>query len=84
MVNSNDADSCLAQIDKAIKMVSEQRSQFGAYQNRFEHAISLVDNTSENLTASESKIRDTDMAKEMVKLSKENILAQATQSMLAN
>lgn len=65
-------------------MVSDQRSQFGAYQNRFEHAMNLIDNTSENISAAESKVRDTDMGKEMVKLSKENILAQATQAMLAN
>lgn len=65
-------------------MVSDQRAQFGAYQNRFEHAMNLIENTSKNIYAAESKIRDTDMGKEMVKLSKENILAQATQAMLAN
>lgn len=84
LVTVTDADLCLLQIDNAIKMVSEQRTQFGAYQNRLEHAINLVNNTSENLSDAESKIRDTDMAKEMVKLSKENILAQATQSMFTN
>lgn len=84
LLTSDDANLCLEQIDNAIKMVSDQRSQFGAYQNRFEHAMNLIDNTSENISAAESKVRDTDMGKEMVKLSKENILAQATQAMLAN
>ena len=55
----------------------------GAYQNRLEHIIKNLDNMGENLSAAESKIRDTDMAEEMVKFSKENILTQAAQSMLA-
>ena len=67
LLTSDDANLCLEQIDNAIKMVSDQRSQFGAYQNRFEHAMNLIDNTSENISAAESKIRDTDMGKEMVK-----------------
>ena len=70
-------------VDKAAKIVSEQRSLFGAYQNRLEHAALINDNTAENTTAAESLIRDTDMASEMVKYSKSNILSQAGQSMLA-
>ena len=63
--------------------VSSQRSSLGAVQNRLEHTINNLDNVSENTTSAESRIRDTDMAKEMVNYSKNNILAQAGQSMLA-
>jgi flagellin len=70
-------------IEDAIKTVSEQRSALGAVQNRLEHTINNVDNVVENSTAAESRIRDTDMANEMVTYSKNNILAQAGQSMLA-
>jgi len=70
-------------VDAAIKKVSDQRSTLGALQNRLEHTIANADNTSENLQAAESRIRDVDMAKEMVKYSKDNILQQAAQSMLA-
>ena len=70
-------------IQDAIKYVSEQRSSLGAYQNRLEHTIANLDNVVENTTAAESRIRDTDMASEMVEFSKNNILAQAGQSMLA-
>jgi len=70
-------------IEDAIKTVSEQRSALGAVQNRLEHTIKNVDNVVENTTAAESRIRDTDMANEMVTYSKNNILAQAGQSMLA-
>lgn len=70
-------------IDKAAKIVSEQRSLFGAYQNRLEHSALVNDNTAENTTAAESRIRDTDMEKEMVIFSKENILQQAGEAMLA-
>ena len=69
--------------DSAARIVSEQRSLFGAYQNRLEHAALINDNTAENTTAAESLIRDTDMASEMVKFSKSNILSQAGQSLLA-
>ena len=67
----------------AISKVSSQRSALGAVQNRLEHTISNLDNVVENTTAAESRIRDTDMAEEMVNYSKNNILAQAGQSMLA-
>ena len=70
-------------IADAISKVSEQRSSLGAVQNRLEHTISNVDNVVENTTSAESRIRDTDMASEMVNYSKNNILAQAGQSMLA-
>lgn len=70
-------------IADAISKVSAQRSALGAVQNRLEHTIANLDNVVENTTAAESRIRDTDMAKEMVEYSKNNILAQAGQSMLA-
>jgi flagellin len=70
-------------IEDAIKTVSAQRSALGAVQNRLEHTIKNLDNVVENTTAAESRIRDTDMASEMVTYSKNNILAQAGQSMLA-
>jgi len=70
-------------IQKAIDTVSTERSKLGALQNRLEHTINNLDTTSENTSAAESRIRDTDMASEMVEYSKNNILAQAGQSMLA-
>ena len=70
-------------IADAVAKVSSQRSALGAVQNRLEHTISNVDNVVENTTSAESRIRDTDMASEMVNYSKNNILAQAGQSMLA-
>ncbi|MDD3370077.1 MAG: flagellin [Lachnospiraceae bacterium] len=70
-------------ITDAVKAVSSQRSALGAVQNRLEHTINNLDNVVENTTAAESAIRDTDMASEMVAYSKNNILSQAGQSMLA-
>ena len=70
-------------ISDAISKVSSQRSSLGAVQNRLEHTIDNLDNVVENTTSAESRIRDTDMAEEMVNYSKNNILAQAGQSMLA-
>ncbi|SFT48876.1 flagellin [Lachnospiraceae bacterium XBD2001] len=70
-------------IADALQKVSDQRSMLGAIQNRLEHSIANLDNVVENTTAAESRIRDTDMAEEMVQYSKNNILAQAGQSMLA-
>ena len=70
-------------ISDALQKVSEQRSSLGAVQNRLEHTIDNLDNVVENTTSAESRIRDTDMAKEMVNYSKNNILAQAGQSMLS-
>lgn len=70
-------------VQSAIEVVSKQRSAMGAIQNRLEHTIANLDTTSENTQSAESRIRDTDMASEMVTYSKNNILAQAGQSMLA-
>ena len=77
------AGSAMTAIQTAINTVSTQRSSLGALQNRLEHTINNLDTTSENTQAAESRIRDVDMAKEMVNYSKNNILAQAGQSMLA-
>ncbi|QII50832.1 flagellin Hag [Bacillus paralicheniformis] len=76
-------DKQLASIDDAIKQVSTQRSKLGAVQNRLEHTINNLGASSENLTAAESRIRDVDMAKEMSEFTKNNILSQASQAMLA-
>jgi len=77
------ADNSISIIDKALTKVSETRASLGAVQNRLEHTINNLGTTSENLTAAESRIRDTDMAKEMMNFTKNNILTQAAQSMLA-
>ena len=79
----NAATYAIDAISDAISKVSSQRSALGAVQNRLEHTIANLDNVVENTTAAESRIRDTDMAEEMVTYSKNNILAQAGQSMLA-
>ena len=73
----------MTQIKTALESISTQRSDLGAIQNRLEHTIKNLDNVTENTTAAESQIRDTDMATEMVRYSNNNILAQAGQSMLA-
>jgi flagellin len=77
------ASAALASIDFAISTVSAQRSQFGAVQNRLEHTVANLGVAVENLSASESRIRDTDMAEEMVKYTKAQILSQAGTAMLA-
>ncbi len=77
------AQSAIANIKTALNNVSKQRSDLGAVQNRLEHTIANLDNVVENTTAAESRIRDTDMATEMVKFSNQNILQQAGQAMLA-
>ena len=79
----DNAGAAMSKIQKAIDKVSTQRAKLGAVQNRLEHTIANLDNVSENTQAAESRIRDTDMAKEMVTYSKNNILMQAGQSMLA-
>jgi flagellin len=81
--NDDNAQSAITSIKGALKIVSQQRSDLGAIQNRLEHTIKNLDNVVENTTAAESQIRDTDMASEMVKFSNNNILAQAGQAMLA-
>ncbi|HZG15371.1 MAG TPA: flagellin [Candidatus Bathyarchaeia archaeon] len=73
----------IADINSAINTVSKERANLGAYQNRLEHTINNLNTSSENLTAAESRIRDVDMAREMMKFTKDNILSQAAQAMLA-
>ncbi|MET1248339.1 flagellin [Sporolactobacillus sp. STCC-11] len=82
-VSTKTFDDNLEVIDAAIREVSGQRSQLGAWQNRLEYTINNLSTSSENLTAAESRIRDVDMAKEMSNFTKNNILNQAAQSMLA-
>ena len=83
-VSSNaNAGEAMSKIQAAISKVSTQRSALGAVQNRLEHTVKNLDTTSENTQAAESRIRDVDMAEEMVEYSKNSILAQAGQSMLA-
>ena len=77
------ASTAISDIDTAIKAVSSERSKFGALQNRLEHTINNLNTSSENLTAAESRIRDVDMAKEMMAQTKNSILSQAAQAMLA-
>ncbi len=77
------ANATITAVQEAINKVSSQRSALGAIQNRLEHTIANLDNVAENTQAAESRIRDTDMASQMVEYSKNNILAQAGQSMLA-
>ena len=83
LATQDGAQKATTTIDAAIKKVSEQRSKLGAVQNRLEHTIANLDTAAENTQTSESRIRDTDMAEEMVAYSKNNILLQAGQSMLA-
>ena len=77
------ANAAISKIQGAINKVSNQRSALGAIQNRLEHTIANLDNVAENTQAAESRIRDVNMATQMVEYSKNNILAQAGQSMLA-
>ena len=81
--NYQKAQATITMVQNAINNVSSQRSALGALQNRLEHTIANLDNVSENTQSAESRIRDTDIASEMVEYSKNNILAQAGQSMLA-
>ncbi|MCP1423337.1 flagellin [Paenibacillus xylanexedens] len=77
------ASNAITSLDKAISSVSSERAKLGAVQNRLEHTINNLNTSSENLTAAESRVRDVDMAKEMMEQTKNNILAQAAQAMLA-
>lgn len=77
------ATTAIDNIDEAIKQVSSERAKLGAMQNRLEHTINNLGTTAENLTASESRIRDVDMAKEMMEFTKNSILQQAATAMLA-
>ncbi|NRG47002.1 flagellin [Bacillus sp. CRN 9] len=83
-VSSHDkATAAIEVFNNAIEAVSSERSKLGAYQNRLEHTISNLNNSSENLQAAESRIRDVDMAREVMELTRTNILSQASQAMLA-
>jgi len=77
------AEGSITSINKAIETVSKERSKLGAMQNRLEHTIKNLDNSAENLQAAESRIRDVDMAQEMMEFTKQNILQQASTAMLA-
>ena len=79
----NGASMAVEAYDMAIQKVSTERAKMGAMQNRLEHTISNLDTSAENLQSAESSLRDTDMAEEMTRYSKNNILMQAGQSMLA-
>ena len=77
------ASAAITTIDDALSLVSAERAKLGAMQNRLEHTINNLGTTSENLTASEARVRDVDMAKEMMEFTKNNILQQAATAMLA-
>ncbi|WP_288221898.1 flagellin [uncultured Clostridium sp.] len=83
VANAKDAANSITKIQSAIDNVSSERSKLGAFQNRLEHTINNLGTSSENLTSAESRIRDVNMAKEMSTFSKNNILSQAAQAMLA-
>ncbi|MDQ0269088.1 flagellin N-terminal helical domain-containing protein [Cytobacillus purgationiresistens] len=83
VADHDSASSAVKAINDAIETVSAQRSNLGAFQNRLEHTISNLNNSSENLQAAESRVRDVDMAKEVMELTRTNILSQASQAMLA-
>ncbi|MDR3116136.1 MAG: flagellin [Treponema sp.] len=81
--SAEDSNRAIGVLDEALKIVSKQRADLGAYQNRLEHAIGGIDIGAENFQASESRIRDTDMAKQMVSFTRDQILSQAGTAMLA-
>jgi flagellin len=81
--NVDGANQAIGQIDVALKAVNKQRADLGAYQNRLTEAIKGIDTAAENLQASESRIRDVDMAREMVEFSKNQILVQSSSALLA-
>ena len=83
LTSQSGANSAITSIDNAIRTVSAERSKLGAYQNRLEHTINNLGTSAENLSAAESRIRDVDMAKEMMEFTKNSILQQAAQAMLA-
>ncbi len=83
VTTKDDASSAITKIQSAIDQVSSERSKLGSVQNRLEHTIKNLDTSAENLQASESRIRDVDMAKEMMEFTKNNILQQAATAMLA-
>lgn len=83
LTTTDGAEAAITSIDNAINAVSAERSKLGAVTNRLEHSINTMSTTSENISAAESRIRDVDMAKEMMDFTKNNILTQASQAMLA-
>jgi len=83
IANQSSANTAISTINAAIVKVSTERSKLGAYQNRLEHTINNLQVSSENLTAAESRIRDVDMAKEMMNYTKQQILLQSSNAMLA-
>ncbi|MDR3296578.1 MAG: flagellin [Clostridiales Family XIII bacterium] len=83
LTTQKNAETAVTLVDKAINRVSDERSKMGAIMNRLDHTIKNLGVSSENMTASESRIRDVDMAKEIMEFTKSNILSQASQSMLA-
>ncbi|HON13109.1 MAG TPA: flagellin [Treponema sp.] len=83
LADPDTANRAIGTLDEALKKVNKQRADLGAYQNRLEHAIRGIDIGAENLQAAESRIRDTNMANEMVKYTKDRILSQAGNAMLA-
>lgn len=83
VLTTEGAENAIKTVDDAIKQVSSERSKLGSFQNRLEHTINNLNTSSENLTAAESRVRDVDMAKEMMEQTKNSILSQAAQAMLA-
>ncbi len=83
LLTAENSQEAIERLDNAVKSISAQRADLGAAQNRLEHTIASTDNTAENLQAAESRIRDVDMAKEMMNLTKLNVLQQASQAMLS-
>ena len=83
VATQDDALKAISTIEDAVNSVSGTRADLGALQNRLEHTVNNLGVTSENLTSAESRIRDVDMAKEMMEMTKNNVLTQAAQSMLA-
>ena len=83
LAEPDSANRAIGTLDEAIKLINKQRADLGAYQNRLEKTVEGVNNAAENLQASESRIRDTDMAKEMVEFTKNQVLSQAGTAMLA-
>src|SRR5574344_2218980 len=81
--NPDDANRAIGTLDEALKKINKQRADLGAYQNRLEKTVVGLDIGAENLQASESRIRDTDMAKEMVDFTRDNVLSQSGTAMLA-
>jgi flagellin len=83
LADPDQANTAIGRLDTALKAVNKQRADLGAYQNRLDLAVKGIDTSAENLQASESRIRDADMAKQMVDFQKNQILTQASQAMLA-